>query len=263
MPACESVECACEASSAEPDAAAPAPAEPTPAPAAEPELETEAETAEPVAPAPTPEEQPAETLPEAQPETTPPAPAEPDEFDDLFSSPEPAAEEKAEVPVPAPSDEIENAAADEGLFASPETEDASPVNELPQEPAAAQPQEPAADDEFDTLFGPKPQPPAPAPADTPAEDPEESPSDDLFSSTTPTAPSAISREWTDRSGRFTVSASMLRAAAGRVYLQGEDGHLWAVDVARLSDNDLAYVQAELSMLQARKHPVPAMPISAN
>jgi thiol-disulfide isomerase/thioredoxin len=58
------------------------------------------------------------------------------------------------------------------------------------------------------------------------------------------------RTWTDDSGKFNVEAEFITAKDGRVRLRRPDGKSLTVALDRLSEQDRAYVEAELSKVNA-------------
>jgi hypothetical protein len=130
-------------------------------------------------------------------------------------------------------------------------------------PPAAAPEKPAA--AGDDLFG-APATPAPAPAEKPADKPADKPaggekkddkkSDDIFGTS-----SIILREagglasdemrtWVDNTGSFSCQARLVRFSDGQVHLLKDNGHTTTVALARLSGNDLRFVERQASAQQA-------------
>jgi hypothetical protein len=108
------------------------------------------------------------------------------------------------------------------------------------------------------LFGPAtPAEPA-APAEKPAETPEEkdSKADDIFGS----SPSVLReagglasdemRRWVDNTGNFSCHGRLVSFLDGQVRLMKDNGHTTTVPLARLSANDLRFVERQASAQQA-------------
>ena len=58
------------------------------------------------------------------------------------------------------------------------------------------------------------------------------------------------REWVDNTGNFSVRARLVRFLDGQVRLLKENGRTTTVDLARLSNSDLEFVNRQASAQQA-------------
>jgi hypothetical protein len=174
---------------------------------------------------------------------TPPA-AEKPAGDDLFGAPaaKPAAAPEKPAPIPpaatppaaTPAAPESKPAASDDLFGAPAT--AKPA----EQPSAA----PAT-------------PPA-APAEKPAgeEKKDEKKADDIFGSSSNVLREAGGlasnemREWVDNTGNFTCQARLVKLVDSQVQLVKDNGHTTTVSLARLSANDLQFVERQASAQHA-------------
>ena len=66
------------------------------------------------------------------------------------------------------------------------------------------------------------------------------------------APEMEARTWTDKSGKFKVTAKMVEYADGKVQLETEDGRVIAIPLERLAAPDQAYIQGVLKTRREAK-----------
>jgi hypothetical protein len=161
----------------------------------------------------------------------------------------PAAEPAAVEPPPMPPAKAD-APMDDLFGPAQPAEPATPAEEPATPPATA----PATTDD---LFGPAPEKPA-APAEEPAEKSEEkdAKSDDIFG----VSPSVLReagglasnemRQWLDNTGNFSCQGRLISLIDGQVRLMKENGRTTTVPLARLSANDLRFVERQASAQQA-------------
>ena len=170
--------------------------------------------------------------------------AEKDPLDSLFGDlpKEPAAEaaKPAEpAAAPAPAEKPAAAPAKESLddlFGPPA---AKP--EMPAAPEAAPAAAPAKES-LDDLFGP----PAAKPEAAPKEQPKAEPAKDPFSSLERETVELSMRTWVDNTGSFQVTAKLVEVLDGKVRLLKDSGKTTTVDLRRLSEADVEYVQTVLA-----------------
>jgi hypothetical protein len=100
------------------------------------------------------------------------------------------------------------------------------------------------------LFGPATTPTTPAtpPAEQPSTTP---PADDLFRSADVLREdgglaSEMNRDWVDNTGRYSTRARLVTFLDGHVRLLKENGRTTTVPLARLSENDLEFVNRQAS-----------------
>lgn len=211
---------------------------------------------------------PTYSAPPATPAEVPPAATVPDEEMPAMSEPfgEPSAMEPPAAETPAAE-----APADD-LFGAPAESTAPPATEAP---TATEPAAPAAEDDLfgapaaepestqtpptteeaapaDDLFGPPADEAAP-PAEAPAEEvPATDTEDDLFGDAgsilrQPGGFASLElRRWKDNTGRHSCRGRLLRMYDGKVQLIKDNGRTSTVPLARLSVEDLAFVNRQAS-----------------
>jgi hypothetical protein len=216
----------------------------------------------PTNPAPT---QPQVPLPNSE---NPPAPGSNDLFNSTPTAP--PAEKPAEAPATPPATPPAAKPAGEDLFGAPATE--KPAAEkpaaAPEKPALTPPapeSKPAAGED---LFGApaaekaapaeKPAAPAEKPAEKPAgeEKKDEKKSDDIFGSSSTVLHEAGGlasnemRQWVDNTGNFSCQGRLVRLVDSQVQLLKDNGRMTTVPLARLSANDLRFVERQASAQHA-------------
>jgi hypothetical protein len=154
------------------------------------------------------------------------------------------------------------------LFGAPAAEKPAATPEKPADkpavtPPAAESQPAAGGD----LFGApaaekaapaeKPAAPAEKPADKPAGDKkDEKKADDIFGSSSSVLHEAGGlasnemRQWVDNTGNFSCEARLIRLVDGQAQLLKDNGHTTTVPLARLSANDLRFVERQASAQHA-------------
>ena len=185
---------------------------------------------EPAMPADRRPRQPDAGAPEAAPKAEPAK----ENLDDLFGPPA-AKPEMPAAPEAAPAAEPAKASLDD-LFGPPA---AKP--EMPAAPEAAPAAEPAKAN-LDDLFGP----PAAKPEAAPKVQPKAAPAADPFSSLQREPAELTMRTWVDNTGSFRVTAKLVEVLDGKVRLLKDSGKTTTVELGRLSETDVQYVQTLLA-----------------